>query len=378
MLRMNWGRCALAGAAMLCASVSHAATDSAVRRLLYAVNEAQNERGSISVYDIDAGHRLLKTIKTVSGMRDVRGVVASRVNSRLYVSYMDSSGTGKIFSLDLGSDRVVWDRAIPPGVDRLAIDPNGRLLFVPTWEGGNADFINVVDSGTGAVVRRVHFSRSSHDAQYPLSGPLFQETKAEDGSGRYLYSVDPGNWAVSRTGPFLDILGPYAVDSARRYVVANVTNLWGMQVGDLATGRIVTARLPDPPPTSGKLFGLLPAALGLPHGIGWTPDQNEVWQSSTGGDGHVYVWDMKNPMAPVLKRRLPLRSGHASHWLTFTIRGDYAYIAPPKDSNDGTEIFDVRHHVPVGMIGSSEDMLEIDFANGKVIRVGDQYGIGRK
>jgi hypothetical protein len=29
------------------------------------------------------------------------------------------------------------------------------------------------------------------------------------------------------------------------------------------------------------------------------------------------------------------------------------------------------------MIGSSEDMLEIDFADGKVIRTGDQYGIGR-
>jgi hypothetical protein len=30
-----------------------------------------------------------------------------------------------------------------------------------------------------------------------------------------------------------------------------------------------------------------------------------------------------------------------------------------------------------GAIGSSEDMLEIDFANGKISQVGDQYGIGR-
>ena len=29
------------------------------------------------------------------------------------------------------------------------------------------------------------------------------------------------------------------------------------------------------------------------------------------------------------------------------------------------------------MIGSSEDMLEIDFTDGKTSRVGDQYGIGR-
>jgi hypothetical protein len=31
----------------------------------------------------------------------------------------------------------------------------------------------------------------------------------------------------------------------------------------------------------------------------------------------------------------------------------------------------------VGLIGSSEDMIEIDFTNGKISRVGDQFGIGR-
>jgi hypothetical protein len=31
----------------------------------------------------------------------------------------------------------------------------------------------------------------------------------------------------------------------------------------------------------------------------------------------------------------------------------------------------------VGLIGSSEDMIEIDFADGMVSRVGDQYGVGR-
>jgi hypothetical protein len=29
------------------------------------------------------------------------------------------------------------------------------------------------------------------------------------------------------------------------------------------------------------------------------------------------------------------------------------------------------------LIGSSEEMIEIDFANGKVSRVGDQYGVER-
>jgi len=76
--------------------------------------------------------------------------------------------------------------------------------------------------------------------------------------------------------------------------------------------------------------------------------------------------------------RLTLRSGRGSHWLTFDIKGDYGYVAPNKNSADGTEIFDARTHSSVGVIGSSEDMLEIDFADGKISRVGDQYGIGRR
>jgi hypothetical protein len=73
-----------------------------------------------------------------------------------------------------------------------------------------------------------------------------------------------------------------------------------------------------------------------------------------------------------------LRSGRGSHWLTFDIKGDYAYVAPTKHSADGTEIFDARTHRSIGVIASSEDMLEIDFADGRISRVGDQYGIGRR
>jgi hypothetical protein len=242
------------------------------------------------------------------------------------------------------------------------------LLYVPIWEGGSADHINVVSAATGEVVRKVYFSNRSHDTQYPLSGPIFQETKANDGTGHYLYLIDPKSYAVSKIGPYSGLLGPYAVDSTTGYAVNNVKSLWGMQVANLKTGHIVTAEIPDHPPGD----------PGLLHGIGWTPDESEVWQSGAWDDPHVYVWEMRNPIAPVLKHRLTLRSGRGSHWLTFDLRGDYGYVAPYKNRADGVEIFDVRTHASVGMIGSSEDLLEIDFANGKITQVGDQYGIGRR
>ena len=80
-----------------------------------------------------------------------------------------------VYCLNLYDDAVLWNRAVPPGVDRLAISPDGQLLYVPTWEDGRADYINVVDANTGEVVRRVYFSSRSHDTQYPLSGRMSGE-----------------------------------------------------------------------------------------------------------------------------------------------------------------------------------------------------------
>src|ERR1700730_2316252 len=124
-------------------------TPSIAARSLYAVNESATDRGSISIYDIDAGHRLIKTVETVPHVGDVRGVVVSAVTGKLYVAYQDVSGIGMVYCLNIYDDTIIWNRAVSPGVDRLAINPEGQLLYVPTWEGGSADFINVLDAITG-------------------------------------------------------------------------------------------------------------------------------------------------------------------------------------------------------------------------------------
>src|ERR1700733_5438529 len=160
------------------------ATVSPTSRMLYAVNQSSATRGSVSVYDIDRGHKLIKTIATVSNVDDVKGVAVSAATGKLYVTYRTRLGVGMIYCLDVYGDTILWNRAIDPDVDRLSIHPNGQLLYVPTWEGGSADYINVLDAKSGELVRKVHFSNRSHDTLFPPSGPLFQETKADDGSGR--------------------------------------------------------------------------------------------------------------------------------------------------------------------------------------------------
>jgi hypothetical protein len=76
-------------------TIADSAASSYGQRRLYAVNESLNARGTISVYDIDAGHRLIKTIQTVPDVDDVKGVAANRVTGRLYVTYRDRVGPGQ-------------------------------------------------------------------------------------------------------------------------------------------------------------------------------------------------------------------------------------------------------------------------------------------
>jgi hypothetical protein len=42
-------------------------------------------------------HHLIKTIKTVPSVGDVRGVAVSAVTGRLYVAYQDISGVGMVY-----------------------------------------------------------------------------------------------------------------------------------------------------------------------------------------------------------------------------------------------------------------------------------------
>ena len=169
-----------------------------------------------------------------------------------------------------------------PGATVQALHDPKFIDKPPDVGSGSADYINVLEADSGDVVRKVHFSNRSHDALFSLSGPLFQETKTADGIGHYLYLIDPSSYAVSRIGPFSGVLGPYAVDGMSRHAASNVTSLWGMQVPDIKTGQIASVIIPDHP--AGE--------PGLLHGAAWTPDESEIWESSSFSDPHIYVWSI--------------------------------------------------------------------------------------
>src|SRR5262245_37405691 len=100
------------GAAQLRTSTSIliAANVPSASRNLYAVNQSSANRGSISVYDINRGHALVKTIQVVADVGDVKGVAVSAATGKLYVTYRTRLGAGMIYCLNVYTEAVLWDR----------------------------------------------------------------------------------------------------------------------------------------------------------------------------------------------------------------------------------------------------------------------------
>src|SRR6267143_5020799 len=151
-----------------------------VSTLIYA---AQND-GTIHVYDIDNHHVEVKVIRLFSCCADVRGITAAVPTHRLYVMYNRDS-QGHVASLDLMSGQLIWDRVLHiPGVDRGDLTPDGRTLYLPTWENdpGSA-YELVVDAETGTEQARISLPPRSHDTIVSLDGQrVFMETKSSTAS----------------------------------------------------------------------------------------------------------------------------------------------------------------------------------------------------
>src|ERR1700690_4082274 len=133
-------------------------------RFIYA---AQDD-GTIHVYDINNSHSPVKTnrVFTASG-GDIRGVCAAAATQRYYVMYNLSSPTtnGYVACVDLTSDQVLWNKVERPmGVDRGVVTPDGKTLYIPSYEGDlTGSNALVVDGLTGDVTTQIMIAPLTHD-----------------------------------------------------------------------------------------------------------------------------------------------------------------------------------------------------------------------
>lgn len=348
---------------------SFAATQPADGRYLYvAVPGIRNymEYGGhgVLVYDIDHGHKLVRRIPASGGIdakgehSNVKGICASAVTNRLYVSTIKT-----LQCFDLLTDKLLWEKTYEAGCDRMSITPDGKILYVPSFEN---DHWLVVDANDGGVITKIVLNSRAHNT---IISPDGREVYMEGLASPYVTVADATKHTVKRTiGPFTAAVRPFTVNGRLTRLYGNVNDLLGFAIADLESGRVLREV---------KVTGFEMGPVkrhGCPsHGIALTHDEKEVWIA----DGHnsmIHVFELHGDEAKQVKS-FPVRDQPG--WITLSNDGKLAYISTG-------EIVDVATEQIVGTLQDeksgpvhSEKLLEIDFKGGIVAQAGNQFAIGQ-
>ena len=318
----------------------------------------------ILVYDVDAGHKFVKRIPTwevPAGQEpeNVKGIAASAKTGKLYVST-----TKRVACFDLVSEAKVWEKSYPGGSDRIAISPDGKILYVPSLEG---PLWNVVDALTGDVVTKIETKSGAHNTIFGPDGSLVYLA----GLKSPLLSIadSKSNTVVKQVGPFSNVIRPFTINGSQTLCFVNVNELLGFEVGDCRSGK--------------KLYRVEVAGYqkgptkrhGCPsHGIGLTPDEKELWLADS-FNSSVHIFDA-TVMPPRQVTSIKLRDQPG--WITFSIDGRYAYPSTGDVIDTHTKRIVATLEDETGRHVQSEKLLEVDTVNGKPVAAGDQFGIGRR
>ena len=317
----------------------------------------------VLVFDIDHGYKFLRRIPTWdvpegSKPENVKGIAASAKTGRIYVSSLDI-----VIALDAVSGKKIWDKKYDGGCDRLAISPDGKVLYVPQFEGGAW---HVVDAATGDVLATIPAALGSHNTIYSANGEHVYLASLHSPT---LLVVDPKTRkTASDVGPFSDSIRPFTISGNNTLVFVNVNGLLGFEVGDLRTGKKLYR-------VEVKGFKQGPVKLhGCPsHGIALTPDEKELWMADCANNS-IHVFDA-TVMPPKQMNSIKVRD--CVGWISFSMDGRVAYSSTGEIIDAITKKVITTLEDEAGRPVESEKLLDLIIADGKVIRAGNQFGVGK-
>jgi DNA-binding beta-propeller fold protein YncE len=315
----------------------------------------------ILVFDIDNHHRFLKRIPTQGFHPDktpsnVKGIAVSIPLNSIYVSTIES-----LQRIDITTEKLVWEKQFEGGCDRMAISPDGKTMYLPSFE---KNFWNVVNCATGSIIKKIEVHKRAHNTIY---GPSGQHVYLDDIASPWLYVSDAKTHSlVNKIGPFANFIRPFTINGKETLVYATVDSLLGFEVGDLKSGKKIAHV-----EVEGWNRGPVRRHGNPSHGIGLSPDEKELWLA----DGHnmrVHVFSATEPYQQLTT--IPLQD--MPGWISFSMDGKYVYPSSGEviDRKTRKVITTLQNEFHNNV--SSEKMLEIDFAGTKAVKASDQFGIG--
>ena len=315
----------------------------------------------ILVFDIDNDHRFVKRIATKGFHPDgspsnVKGIAVSVPLNSLYVSTIES-----LQRIDLTTDTIIWEKTFQGGCDRMAISPDGKTMYLPSFEN---TFWNVVDCATGQVIKKIEVNKRAHNTIY---GPSGEHVYLDDIASPWLHVADAKKHElVNKIGPFSNFVRPFTINGKETIAYVTVDSLLGFEIGDLTTGKKLAHV-----EVEGWEAGPVRRHGNPSHGIALTPDEKELWLAD-GYNMRLHVFSTSSPYQQLTTIPLSDMPG----WISFSIDGKYVYPSSGEVIETKTRKIITRLQDEFHNNVASEKMVEIDLTDDKAAEAGNQFGIG--
>ena len=327
----------------------------------------------ISIYSLDTNNfPLIKQITLGSSTEQIRGVVASKVDGMMYISYgctAPDACTAFLMKFDLVNEQVIWNKAVTQGIDSPSITPDGTTLYMPTGEGDHTHSRwLVIDTATGDVRGSIDSTQNApHNTivnaagTHVYMGSVGQDT---DGSGNnYLVeSAIPSGSIIKKIGPQLNAeTRPFTIDAAEKYAYIVPTGLDGFEVGDINTGQIIYSVA-----VRGFDQSQCLVYTTCSHGISVSPNGREIYLVDL-YNNYVHIFDVSvlPGAAPTQSASIPLNHRYTAvgPWVTHSRDGRFVFVG------DSGDVIDTASRQVVGYLQhmtTTKVYTEIDFENGAV------------
>jgi hypothetical protein len=341
---------------------------------------------SIYVYDMDHRGALVKHV-TVPTSAGVRGAVASAVTGMLYISYGNNRVSGgSMLKYNLMTDKVVWAKHYPFGVDSMSISMDGNTIYMPTGASASGGIWKVIDANSGNVTTSIdsggigpHNTVVSPDGSRVYLGPRHTN---------YLVVASARtNQVIRKIGPVGGVGGirPFTINDAQNLAFIALSGLLGFQVGDIQTGSILYTVPVQGFPTRGG------APSAPSHGISLSPDEKEVYLFDSISN-YVHIFDVTGLPGSAPRQVADIQLlGTLSHeespcaynclkygWLHHSRDGQYVFVG---DSGDVIDTTLRKTAMTLPAMANSRTEIEIDFEGGAPLptwAMNNRSSIGRR
>ena len=351
---------------VLCSSLVSAAplngAEAGLHRYLYLSTPDGAQAGGsgkgILVFDIDQGHCFVRRLE-IPFKEGLRGFCGNARNHAVYFS----STSQRLGAFDVEKESILWERQYAAGIDRACVTPDGKKLYAPTgwwYRGTNSGFI-VINPADGNVLnwlpagQQAHNSIASLDGHYAFLGTEtnFWMFRTRDDGLVHRFE------GVGEAGVF-----PFTVDHRSRHAYVCLGKHVGFDLLDLTSGKVLH-----------RVFATDTPIPHRTHGAALTPDEKELWISDQDGK-KLFIFSTAS-LPPRETGHVDLSAG-GHGWICFSLDGRYAWCHTSDVIDARTRQIVATLKDETGAPVSGSKFIEIHFRNGKVVAMGDQFGLGRR